>query len=125
MIKTKDISKVKYVVDGEFFKTKADIIRCCQQLMEETGKGEYLSSKAQIFFQDLMTHHDGLKYKVKEHTYRLKKDWVGEGPGQKTWGLRIYSLEGFPGDSISWHHAIRCMKPNTNAEEFVDRICSV
>ena len=82
--------------------------------MADTEKNAFVDAEALTFFVDLLSHHDGIKRKVHGQSYTLKKEWVGEGPGQQTWGLRIYSHDGFPGDSISWHHAIKCLRPNAN-----------
>lgn len=96
-----------YIIGGEQFKRKADIVSRAQELFGEwKAKREPLEGQARIFFLDLLHYHPGWRQKTQkrlDEEVDLRPEYMSG-----SYGLRIYHIgSGFRGDDISWRHALK------------------
>ena len=96
-----------YIVAGEEFKRKADIINRAKELFGEwKPQRPPLDGQAREFFLDLLHYHPGWRQKTQkrlDEEIDLKPEYMNG-----SYGLRIYHIDsGFRGDDISWRHALK------------------
>lgn len=96
-----------YIINGEEFTRKADIITRAKELFGEWKAGRPpLEGIARDFFISLLHNHPGWKQKTQKRSddeIDLKPEYM-----DGSYGLRIYhQASGFRGDDISWRHAVK------------------
>ena len=105
LLETPKTRKV-YIINGEEFTRKSDIIARARQLFGEWKPQRLaLEGEARDFFLCLLHHHPGWKQKTQKRPddeIELRPEYMAG-----SYGLRIYHRDsGFRGDDISWRHAV-------------------
>lgn len=95
-------SKSLYVLAGKAYRTKADVMRRCRDIMSETPNGSPVALDDAAFLLDLFSHHTEWQAK-----YGLGISAII--PGDVAYGSRGFWLHRVDGSiiDISFHHAVK------------------